>query len=65
MAHVDQPLKDGNIHLSAPHIYGSALDALELKPDSSLSFLNVGSGSGYVSCIVADLLGVHSSHYGE
>jgi protein-L-isoaspartate O-methyltransferase len=46
MAHADQPLKEGNIHLSAPHIYGSALEALELQPHSSLSFLNCGSGTG-------------------
>jgi protein-L-isoaspartate O-methyltransferase len=64
MAHADQPLKEGNIHLSAPHIYGSALEALELQPHSSLSFLNCGSGTGYVSCIVADIMGPRSSNYG-
>lgn len=65
MAHADQPLKEGNIHLSAPHIYGSALEALELQPNSSLSFLNIGSGTGYVSCIVADVMGTRSSNYGK
>lgn len=65
MAHTDQPLKEGNVHLSAPHIYGSALEALELQPQSSLSFLNVGSGTGYVSCIVADIMGTRSSNYGK
>jgi len=64
IAHTDQPLKEGNIHISAPHIYGSALEALELVPNSSLSFLNVGSGTGYVSAIVADILGSGSLNYG-
>ena len=64
VAHADQPLKEGNVHLSAPHIYGSALEALELQTNSSMSFLNVGSGTGYVSCIVADIMGCRSSHYG-
>lgn len=65
MAHADQPLKEGNVHLSAPHIYGSALEALELQPNSSMSFLNIGSGTGYVSCIVADVMGTRSSNYGK
>uniref|UniRef100_A0A7S1Z0L7 Protein-L-isoaspartate(D-aspartate) O-methyltransferase n=1 Tax=Trieres chinensis TaxID=1514140 RepID=A0A7S1Z0L7_TRICV len=63
-AHSDQPLKVGNVHISAPHIYGSALEALELRPNSSLSFLNVGSGTGYLSCIVAEILGPKSLNFG-
>jgi len=63
MAHSDQPLKEVNIHISAPHIYGSALEALELHQNSSLSFLNVGSGTGYVSCIVATILGPKSNNF--
>lgn len=64
IAHADQPLKERNIHISAPHIYGSALEALELKENSSLSFLNIGSGTGYMSCIVASILGSYSTNYG-
>lgn len=64
VAHSDQPLKQGNVHISAPHVYGSALEALELLPDVSLSFLNIGSGTGYLSCIVADILGPGSLNYG-
>lgn len=64
LAHADQPLKDGNVHLSAPHIYGSALEALELHENSALSFLNIGSGTGYMSCIVASILGQQSTNYG-
>lgn len=63
MAYADQPLRDGKIHLSAPHIYGSVLEALELQPASSMSFLNAGSGSGYLTCISATILGPQSSHY--
>lgn len=64
MAHTDQPLKEGHIHISAPHIYGSIVEALELTPNSSLSFLNLGCGTGYMSSIVAHVLGPTSRHVG-
>ncbi|KAK1736274.1 protein-L-isoaspartate(D-aspartate) O-methyltransferase [Skeletonema marinoi] len=64
LAHSDQPLKEGNVHISAPHIYGSAIEALDLVPNSCTSFLNIGSGTGYVSAIVADILGPNSLNYG-
>jgi len=64
MAHSDQPLKEGNVHISAPHIYGSAIEALDLVPNSSISFLNIGSGTGYISCIAAEILGPNSLNYG-
>ena len=57
-------MKEGHVHISAPHIYGSALEALELQPNSSLSFCNIGSGTGYLSCIVAEILGSKSVNYG-
>jgi precorrin-6B methylase 2 len=38
------------------------LEALELEPQSSMSFLNLGSGTGYLSCMVAVLLGPQSVH---
>ena len=53
------------MHISAPHIYGSAIEALDLVPGSCTSFLNVGSGTGYVSAIVADILGPNSLNYGK
>ena len=59
MAHSDQPLKEGRVHISAPHI-----QALDLVPDSSISFLNVGSGTGYITCIAAEILGPNCLHYG-
>lgn len=64
MAHTDQPLKDGNIHISAPHIYGSVVEALELSPSTSMSFLNLGCGTGYLSSLVAEILGPTSRHVG-
>lgn len=64
MAHSDQPLKEGNVHISAPHIYGSAIEALDLVPNSSMSFLNIGSGTGYICCIAAEILGPNSLNYG-
>jgi len=64
LAHSDQPLKEGNIHISAPHIYGSVVEALDLHPNSDLSFLNIGFGTGYLSCVVASILGHRSSNYG-
>ena len=64
MAHTDQPLKEGNVHISAPHIYGTVVEALELHPQSSLSFLNLGCGTGYLSSIAAHILGPTSSHVG-
>jgi protein-L-isoaspartate O-methyltransferase len=64
LAHADQPLREGLIHLSAPHIYGTAIEALELHENAPLSFLNIGSGTGYLSCIVASILGHTSTNYG-
>jgi len=64
VAYSDQPLKDGNIHLSAPHIYCSVVEALDLRPNSCLSFLNIGAGTGYLSCIAAEILGPRSLNIG-
>ena len=49
------------VHLSAPSISTRALEALELRP--GLSFLNVGSGTGWFSTIVASLIGRHAVHH--
>lgn len=64
MAYADQPLKEGDVHISAPHIYGTILEALDVTPNSSLSFLNVGSGTGYLSSMVASILGKTGVCYG-
>eukprot|EP00590_Aulacoseira_subarctica_P007705 CAMPEP_0172418464 /NCGR_PEP_ID=MMETSP1064-20121228/4943_1 /TAXON_ID=202472 /ORGANISM="Aulacoseira subarctica , Strain CCAP 1002/5" /LENGTH=527 /DNA_ID=CAMNT_0013157409 /DNA_START=99 /DNA_END=1682 /DNA_ORIENTATION=+ len=63
-AHSDVPLKEGNIHISAPHIYGAVVEALDLESDSCQTFLNIGSGTGYLSSIVAEILGIKSLNYG-
>ena len=49
------------IHLSAPGIYGRCVEQLDLKP--GLSFLNIGSGTGYLSAVVASLIGPHAIHH--
>ena len=50
-----------SVHLSAPGIYARCLEKLDLRP--GLSFLNVGSGTGYLSTIVAQLIGPHAIHH--
>lgn len=61
-AHLDQPLRSGNFHQSALHIYAMALEALELK--GGLSVLNVGSGSGFFSSVIASVTGVTGVNHG-
>mmetsp|Transcript_25695 Transcript_25695/g.73938 ORF Transcript_25695/g.73938 Transcript_25695/m.73938 type:complete len:246 (+) Transcript_25695:422-1159(+) len=39
------------------------MEALELPRDASLTFLNAGSGTGYLTCIAASILGPKSSHF--
>lgn len=63
LAYKDQPIKEDNVHISAPHIYGSVLEAFELRKGAGLSVLHAGSGTGYMTCIMASILGPHSVHY--
>ena len=52
------------MHISAPHIYCTVVENLELEADSDTSFLNIGVGTGYLTCIVAHILGRKSQCYG-
>ncbi|CAL1172905.1 unnamed protein product [Cladocopium goreaui] len=52
----DAPLRYGKLHQSAPHIYARALEAL-MPLKTGMSFLNIGSGTGYFSSLVAEILG--------
>lgn len=40
------------------------MEALELPPNRPMSFLNIGSGTGYISSIAAQIMGPTSTQYG-
>lgn len=62
LAYRDLAYKNGDVHLSAPCIYCEALEGLQLK--DGLSFLNIGSGTGYLSTIAGLLLNGTGTNHG-
>ena len=68
-AYDNRPVKEGLLHLSAPYIYARAIEELELvasksSADKGITVLNVGSGTGYFSSLIAHVLGRTGSVHG-
>ena len=61
-AYNDEPIRCGIHHLSAPHIYANAMMALNLEEGQS--FLSLGSGAGYLSCLVGHIIGSNAINVG-
>lgn len=51
----DSAWRAGDLHLSAPSIYTKVMEALLLERGQS--FLNMGSGTGYLSTMVGLIIG--------
>jgi protein-L-isoaspartate(D-aspartate) O-methyltransferase len=60
LAYLDEPVHYPPFHLSAPHMYATVLEAMDLS--EGMSFLNIGSGSGYLSFLVAKIVGHGVNH---
>lgn len=63
VAYADMPLRSGKLHLSAPHIYAKALESL-LPLKKGMSFLNIGSGTGYFNSLVGEMIGDEATNHG-
>ncbi|CAM9237823.1 unnamed protein product [Ascophyllum nodosum] len=62
VAYLNRPVQHQDVHLSAPFIYADALE--ELRPKPGMSFLNIGSGTCYLSYLVSMLIGELGVNHG-
>jgi len=59
--YINSPFRNGAQHLSAPCIYAAAMEGLELS--RGCSFLNVCSGTGYLSALASQIVGTKAIHH--